>query len=190
MKTHNPLPKILAFYRRRRRMPSYSELQELLDLSAKNAAVRFAEKLMAQGMLEKDEAGKLVPTRRLLEVPVLGVVEAGWPSPAEEELLDTISFDELLIGTNAATYLVKVNGDSMIEAGIMSGDMAVVERGKKARPGDIVIAQIDRDFTMKYLRKKGKSFYLEAANPKYPPLFPQEELKIIAVVTGVVRKYR
>ncbi len=121
---------------------------------------------------------------------MLGIVEAGWPSPAEEELLDTISFDDLLIGTNAATYLVKANGDSMIEAGIMSGDMAVVERGKKARPGDIVIAQIDRDFTMKYLRKQGKRFYLEAANPKYPPLFPQEELKIIAVVTGVVRKYR
>lgn len=185
----NPLPRLFAFYRRHRRMPSYGELQRLLGYRSKTAAVKLADKLVQQGFLQRDSAGKLRPSRRLLEVPLLGVVEAGFPSPAEEELLDTVSFDELLIGNKEATYVLKVKGDSMIEAGIMPGDLVLVERVETAKPGDIIIAQIDSEYTLKYLRRKGKKFYLEPANKKYEAFFPQEELKIVAVVKAVVRKY-
>jgi len=75
-------------------------------------------------------------------------------------------------------------------AGILPGDMVLVERGLEPHDGDIVIAQIDHSWTMKYFRKRGRKVYLEAANPKYKPFYPKEELKIAAVVIGVIRKYR
>jgi repressor LexA len=122
-------------------------------------------------------------------LPLLGLVEAGFPSPAEEELFDTMSFDEYLIDNRDASYILKVKGDSMIDAGIQEGDMVVVERTNDAKPGQIVIAEIDGQWTMKYLRKRGTAYYLEPANRKYRPIVPTEGLKIAAVVKAVVRKY-
>lgn len=122
-------------------------------------------------------------------VKFLGYVEAGFPAGAEEELLDTISLDEFLIGKPEATYMLKVKGDSMIEAGIMPGDMILVERGKTARVGDVVVAEIDGEYTLKFYKKKNGRPYLEAGNKKYKPIYPKESLKLEAVVTAVIRKY-
>ena len=88
-----------------------------------------------------------------------------------------------------STYMFEVDGDSMIDAHIESGDMVIAERKDNAKDGDIVIALIDGEYTMKYLRKKGDSTWLEAANKNYAPLYPREEMKIVAVVKGVIRKY-
>ena len=149
----------------------------------------MVRQLIAGEWLEKDAAGKLLPGRHFHDLRLLGAVAAGFPSPAEEELADTVSLDELLIRNKEATYLLKVNGDSMIEAGILPGDLLIVERGAPARDGDIVIAQVDREWTMKYFRRRGEKVFLEAANKNYQPIHPTEELKIAAVVRGVVRKY-
>lgn len=124
-----------------------------------------------------------------MEIRVLGYVEAGFPAGAEEELLDTMSLDEFLIDKPEATYILKVKGDSMIEAGIMAGDMVLVERGKSARVGDIVVAEVDGEYTLKYLRKRAGEHYLEAANSKYRDIHPKENLKIEAVVVALIRKY-
>ena len=86
--------------------------------------------------------------------------------------------------------MLKVKGDSMNDAGIMAGDYVIVERKKTASVGDIIIAEIDGAWTMKYLRKDAKGYYLEAANRSYKPIRPKEELLISAVVKAVVRKYR
>jgi len=88
-----------------------------------------------------------------------------------------------------ATYLLKVDGESMIEAGILPGDLLLVERGLDPRDGDIVIAQVDREWTIKYFRKRGRTVFLEAANTDFKPIYPTEELKIAAVVRAVIRKY-
>jgi SOS regulatory protein LexA len=121
---------------------------------------------------------------------MIGTVEAGFPSPAEEELVDTLSLDELLISNREASFLLRVTGDSMTGAGILPGDMVIVDRGQTAKSGDIVIAEVDGQWTMKYLRKRGDSVLLVPANPKYKPITPQNELKIAGVVTAVVRKYK
>lgn len=120
---------------------------------------------------------------------VLGRVEAGFPSPAEEELRDTLSLDEFLVQNPDASFLLKVSGDSMTGAGILPGDLVIVDRGQTARSGDIVIAEVDGEWTMKFLKKSGDAVYLVPANPKYKPIRPQRELKITGVVTAVVRKY-
>jgi len=192
MNLQEHLANIRAFYRSHKRMPSYSELMAVVGFRSKNAAYKLVQRMVAQEWLEKDAAGKLLPGPLFHAVPMLGTVTAGFPSPAEEELADTLSFDEFLM-TNVkhqeATYILKVNGESMIEAGILPGDMLLVERGTEPRDGDIVIAQVDREWTMKYFRRRGRAVFLEAANKDFKPIHPQEELKIAAVVRAVIRKY-
>ncbi len=129
------------------------------------------------------------PSGLFYSITVLGTVEAGWPSPAEEELSDTMSLDEYLIRNKDATYMLKVSGDSMVDAGIMPGDMVLVERGVAEKDGHIVIAEIDGKWAMKYLRKRGGKVYLESANKKYKPFYPTQSLKIAAVVRAVIRRY-
>src|SRR5262245_29502681 len=183
------LQKIRAFYRSQKRMPSYSELMAVGGFRSKNAAYKLVERCVQRGWLEKDATGKLLPGRHFHDLRVLGTVAAEFPSPAEEELADTVTLDELLIRNKEATYLLKVNGDSMNEAGILPGDYLIVERGARPRDGDIVIAEVDSQWTMKYFRKRGNKVFLEAANKNYQPIHPTAELKIAAVVRGVVRKY-
>jgi repressor LexA len=186
----NAAGKITSFYRRHKRMPSYREIAELCGYASKNAAYKLVNQLIEAGVLERDATGKLVP-RSLTDTgaKLLGLVEAGFPSPAEEELLDTLSLDDYLIENKEGTFILRVKGDSMIDAGIQEGDMVIVDRSKTARAGDIVIAEVDGAWTMKYLRKRERRVWLEPANAAYDIIEPQEELKIAAVVTAVIRKY-
>ena len=171
-------------------MPSYQEIMDLLGFRSKNAVYKLVNKLVAENVLIKDPQGKLLPKKLRNETPILGLVEAGLPTVAEEELLDTMSFDDYLIKDASKTFILEVKGDSMIEEGIKEGDLVIVERTKDPRDGDIVIAQVDGGWTMKYLRKKdNKPIYLEPANRKYKPIHPEYELNIAAVVKGVIRKY-
>jgi hypothetical protein len=126
---------------------------------------------------------------RVVGLMINGEVCAGFPSPAEEELRDVISFDEYLVAHPETSFLLSVTGDSMAGAGIMEKDLVIVERGRQPKNGDIILAEVDGNWTMKYFRKKGKTITLEAANPKYPPVIPREELRIAGVITALVRKY-
>ncbi len=170
-------------------MPTYSEMMQLYGYKSKAAVFFIIQKFIKEGVLSKDKKGKLIPKRLYGNISLLGYVEAGFPSPAEEELIDTMSLDEFLIGNKEATFMLKVKGDSMIDAGIREGDMVLVERGKQAKAGQIVIAEVDGEYTMKYLRTKNGQHYLEAANEKYKPIYPKNALQIEAVVSAVIRKY-
>jgi SOS regulatory protein LexA len=120
---------------------------------------------------------------------MVGEVMAGFPSPAEEELRDIISLDEYLINRPESSFLLKVSGDSMTGEGIMEGDLVIVEKGREPKNGDIVVAEVDGEWTMKYFRKEKKTVILESANPKYPAIRPKSELRLCGVVTAVIRKY-
>lgn len=181
--------KIFSFYKSHKRMPVYTEIMKLLGFKSKNAVYKLINKLVEEGIVSKDNSGRLIPSRMLGEVPVLGLVEAGFPTAAEEELVDTMSIDDYLIEHKEASYLLEVKGDSMIDAGIQEGDLVIAERRGEPRDGDIVIAELDGGWTMKYYRKKNGQVYLEAANPKYKPMYPTQDLKVAAIVKGVIRKY-
>ncbi len=181
---------ISRFYNENGRMPSFSEIGEMAGLRSKNAVSKLINKLEQLKVLERDKKGRLIPVSIASSVRVLGTVEAGFPSPAEEELVDTLSLDELLIQNREATFLLKVSGDSMSGAGILPGDMVIVDKGQTPKSGDIVIAEVDGQWTMKYLRKRKDDVTLLPANPRYKPIKPKSELKIAGVVTAVVRKYK
>jgi repressor LexA len=181
--------KLSQFYSSNKRMPSYSELAKLYGFKSKNAAYNLAHSFIEENILEKDSKGFLVPGKKFKGIQILGTVQAGFPTFATEEKSEHLSLDEWLIHDADATYLLKVSGDSMINAGIVEGDYVVVERTQNISIGDIVIAEINDDWTMKYLRRKNNKMYLEAANDDYPDIYPEAELKIHAVVRSLVRKY-
>jgi len=180
---------VSSFYHQKGRMPSFSEMEGIFRLKSKSAVHKVVSKLETAGVVRKDKKGKLIPVSIKASVRLLGTVEAGFPSPAEEELADSISLDDMLITNREASFLLKVSGDSMIEAGIMPGDMVIVDRGQTPKNGDVVIAEVDGAWTMKFLKKRGDSVILIPANAKYKPIKPKKELKIAGVVTAVVRKY-
>jgi len=181
--------KIAEFYENKKRMPTYAEIMRLTGFRSKNSVYKLINRLVREGAVSKDPQGRIIPRRLFGSIKKLGLVEAGFPSAAEEELADTMTLDEFLIENKQATYLLEVKGDSMIDAGICQGDLVIAERGREPKPGDIVIAEIDGGWTMKYYRKKGNQIYLEAANKDYKPIYPKQELRVAAVVRGVVRKY-
>jgi SOS regulatory protein LexA len=181
---------ISLFYRTKGRMPSFSEVGEIVGFRSKNAVSRLVRKLEGINVLVRDDTGRLLPRSIAASVRVLGTVEAGFPSPAEEELADTLSLDDFLIDNRQATFMLKVSGDSMKDAGILPGDMVLVDKSQAAKSGDIVIAEVDGEWTMKFLKKRGENVTLVPANPGYKPIRPKKELKIAGVVTAVIRKYR
>jgi SOS regulatory protein LexA len=180
---------IVAFFRDNRRMPSFAEMVDLLGVGSKSVVNFWINKLVEAEILEKDDKGHLIFTKRSFAIPLVGSVQAGFPSPEEESLCDIISMDEYLVAKPEASFLLQVSGDSMVGEGIMAGDLVVVEKGREPKSGDIVIAEVDGEWTMKYFKREGKQVVLEAANPKYPIIRPKTELRLGGVVTAVIRKY-
>lgn len=119
-------------------------------------------------------------------------VRAGFPSPADDDIDKRIDLNDYLINQADTTFFVRIVGDSMIDAGIFEGDIAVVDRGRLASLGDTVLAIIDGEFTIKILHKseKGKPVLLPA-NPVFSPIEIKEGMnfEIWGVVTGTVRKF-
>jgi len=180
---------LAAFFREKRRLPSYAEMIPLLGVRSKSVVHFWINKLIAAGILEKSEKGRLAMKNRCFAVPMVGSVQAGFPSPEEEALCDIMSMDEYLITKPESSFLLQVSGDSMTGEGIREGDLVVVEKGREPKNGDVVIAEVDGEWTMKYFRKRGRQAVLEAANPKYPLITPQNEFRLGGVVTAVIRKY-
>jgi repressor LexA len=181
--------KILNFYKAHKRMPSYAEIMSLVGFKSKNAVYKLVNKLIDEGVVIKDATGRLIPKKIFGEIPVLGLVEAGFPSVADEDTSETMSIDDYLIENKESTYMLEVKGDSMIDAGIQEGDLVIAERKGDPKDGDIVIADVDGGWTMKYFRRRGGKVFLEAANKNYKPIHPKEDMKIAAIVRGVIRKY-
>jgi SOS-response transcriptional repressor LexA len=128
--------------------------------------------------------------RRDFVLPLAGVVRAGFPLSLGEELPEDMSIDEYLVTKPEASFLLRVSRDSMTGEGIMPGDLVIVEKGRDPRTGDVVVAQLDGEWTMRYFtRTKSGTVVLESANPKHPPIHARGELKIAGIVSAVVRKY-
>ena len=125
----------------------------------------------------------------LIRIPLLGTIPAGGPVDAEENILDTYEIGKGLMQAQEGAFLLRVTGNSMIDAGIHEGDMVLVYPEQNARHEDIVVALVDGENTVKrYMKERGK-VYLKAENPEYENIYPREELQIQGVVTGLIRNY-
>jgi len=177
------------FYMQEKRAPGYTEMLKLFGYRSKNAVYGLLQKLQESGYVNKAN-GKTSLTGKITGcIRVLGSVQAGFPSPAEEELVDMMSLDEFLIQRPEATFMLSVSGDSMIDAGIMPGDIVLVEKGSRPKNHDIIIAQVDDEWTIKYFVKDRTDVWLEPANANYKKIRPRDSLVIGGIVKAVIRKY-
>mgnify|MGYP001582256438 CR=1 FL=1 len=180
---------LIKYYRENHQLPTYDELAELFNVKSKGSIHKYIQKFIDEGILNKSVSGKLIPTTKLYGLRVLGTVQAGFPTTAEQELSDTMSLDQFLIQNPEASYLLEVSGDSMVGAGIVEGDMVIVDRSRQPKNGDIIVASVDNDWTMKYYIKEGSKIILRPANKRFTDIIPDQELQIAGVVTSVIRKY-
>ena len=180
---------IQGFYTKNRRMPTYAEMMKLFGFKSKNAIYKIVNKMLDSGLVAKDHLGRLIPSSSFGEIPMLGLVKAGFPSSVEEELVDTMNLEDLLIDKKELTYMLEVDGDSMIDAHIEKGDRILVEKTNTAKDGDIVIAEVDGEFTLKYFKNKNGKTWLEPANKNFQPIYPTQSLNVIAKLKAVIRKY-
>lgn len=128
----------------------------------------------------------------LLSIPLYSTgVRAGLPCPADDYVEDVLDLNSYLISDAPVTFLVRAKGESMIGAHIFDGDIMVVDKGRTPVNGDIVVAALDGEFTVKRLQRHGGKIILKAENPVYPDIVPtyEQEMVIWGVVTGCVRKF-
>lgn len=191
MKIEDKIRVLRSFYRTEKRIPTYNEMLKMFGYRSKNSVFGVLKKLEEGGYVVKGPGGRLSFTDKLTGgVRILGSIQAGFPSPAEEELADTITLDEYLVERPESTYLLRVIGDSMIDAGIHPGDIVLVEKGRSPKMNDIVVARIDEEWTLKYFIPEGRGVTLQPANKKYKPIRPQHSLEVAGIVRASIRKYR
>lgn len=200
--------------------PSFDEMKEALGLASKSGVHRLVSALEERGFIRRlahraralevlklpESAARTAPApssnvveanfgaraeeERNIDVPVLGRIAAGVPIEAIQHETDRLSVPASMIASGEH-FALEVNGDSMIEAGILDGDLVVIRRGDTADNGQIVVALVhDEEATLKTLRKKGASIALEAANPAYETrIFGPGEVKVQGKLVGLIRRY-
>jgi repressor LexA len=123
------------------------------------------------------------------ELPILGRIAAGTPIDAIQHERERLPVPESMLG-GGEHYVLEVQGDSMIEAGILDGDYVIIRKGDTANSGEIVVALVGEEATLKRLRKKGGSIALEAANPKYETrIFGPDQVEVQGKLVGLIRRY-
>jgi repressor LexA len=187
---HEHLAMLQSYYAEHRVLPSYARLMELLGFASKSAVKKVLERLEVAGMLERTPDGDWAPSEQFFERAIASQpVPAGMPTSADADVHEKITIDRFLIQKPNKTVLIRVKGNSMVGAGIQDGDLAVVERRTSATQGDIVVAVVDDQFTLKTLARDQDGYHLLAANPNYPVIRPNGSLEIFGVLVGLVRKY-
>jgi len=190
------LKHIREFQQKRGYSPSLADLALAFGVRSKNAVAKVVNVLAREKQIEKDPKGRIKILERKvihesapLTLPLFGPISAGFAAPVEEQAEETISLDQYLIRDKASTFLLRVKGDSMIDAGIHEGDLVLVERGAVPRLEEIVVGVLDGEFTLKTLKRENGQYFFQAENKAYPKMLPREELQVAGVVRGVIRKY-
>ena len=185
------LGRLRDYYAENRRIPSFQRIAELMGFASKAASSKLLERLESAGFVQRtpdDDAW--IPANRFFERTLADTaVRAGAPDAIEGTQGDLFLVDQYLVRKPSLTFMVPIKGDSMIDAGIHEGDIAVVERSYAARSGDFVVAVVDSEFTLKELGLEKGKFILKPHNKAYPIIRPKGELEIYGVMVGLVRKY-
>jgi SOS-response transcriptional repressor LexA len=171
-------------------LPSYAGISKALGFRSKNASVKLVQRLAQRGFIRSGAGGRLAPQPKFFGIRLAtDPVRAGRPQTADHpELVEMLSLDSYLIDSPTSTILVPVKGDSMVEAGILDGDLAVVDTKPSAQAGDIVVAEVDGEFTLKELRYRGDRAYLQPRHPTMAAIWPRGSLRVVGVVRGIVRR--
>lgn len=181
--------KLIAFYDEHERVPTFEEMKKLFGVKSKNTVAYKVKRLVDEGVLIKE--GRRLVMGIVGGFMKLGSVQAGFPTTEEAtDTIEKVSLDRMLMRRKGRTFLLEVQGESMKDAGIFDGDLVVVERGREPLKGDIVVAQMDDEFTLKYFNIERGKPVLIPANKKFKKIYPDpDKLRIEAVASAVVRRF-
>ena len=178
--------------------PTLKEMREKFNVSSDNSILKHLNALRVKGYIQKDETPRgialLGSVREKLsssvkKLPLLGTIPAGGPVLSEEYIDDWIGVEDGMVKDLENSFILRVSGESMIDAGIYGGDLVIASTELPPKTGDIVIALVDGANTLKRLVKEGGKAYLKAENSEYSDIAPIEELVVQGVVTGLIRTY-
>ena len=186
---------VLDFIRKRvggRLPPTIREIAGELGFSSTGTVRDYLRLLEQKGLLKRanKKSRAIELTEKSHKIPIIGTIMAGKPELAYEEIQGYVDVDDLFLGRFGFNdvFALRIKGDSMINAGILDQDIAIIKKVPQAENNEIVAALLDNnEVTLKRLRRKGSKYHLEAANPNYPPIF--EEFKIIGSLITIIRKY-
>ncbi|MCX6797176.1 MAG: transcriptional repressor LexA [Candidatus Doudnabacteria bacterium] len=177
--------------------PSVSEMAVFLKVKSKNAVAKLLAALEKSGHLKTsgkargisvlDSLGESLE-KGLISVPLLGNIQAGSPHLAEEQIEEWINLPQTLIRGRRDVFLLRVRGDSMVNAGIYEGDLVIVRPTKEVKNNDIVVALLHDEATVKRFIQIKNRAYLKAENPKFKDIYPKEEWMVQGKVVGVIRQ--
>jgi SOS regulatory protein LexA len=183
------LAKLQDYYAENGVVPSFAVIAGLVGLKSTSAVSVLVDRLKASGHLASTPEKRLIPGTRFFERVLADTVRAGAPMPSNDIRSDVVSIDRHLVDKPSHTVLLSVRGDSMVDAGLLDGDTIVVIKGAPTKVGDIVVAIVDNEFTVKFLAKDKRGFYLEAGNTTAEPIRANDHLEIFGLVAGSFRKY-
>jgi len=189
--------KVLNFIRKRigeRLPPTIREIAGELGFKSTGTVRDYLKVLQQKGLVRrrnnKSRAIELTECASFNKIPIIGTIMAGKPNLAYEEIQGYVDVDNLFLGRLGFNdvFALRIKGDSMIDAGILDGDVAIIKKQPYAENNAIVAALlVHNEVTLKRLVRKSSKYHLEAANPNYPPIF--EEFKVIGKLMTVIRKY-
>ncbi len=175
-------------------------MREHFGVSSDNSILKHLKALEEKGYLNKDDTprgigllssvkAKLDAVSNLSRIPLLGTIPAGGPVFSEENVLQYFEVGNDFLKKPQGSFALRVTGLSMLNAGILEGDFVIANRDLKAKDGDIVIALVDNQNTVKRYRQAEGRVWLQAENPDYHAIDPTEYLEVQGVVTAVIRTY-
>lgn len=176
--------------------PSVREICVAVGLKSTSTVHGHLERLEKKGYIRRDPAKPRaiellkdsVTRKELIDIPIIGKITAGVPILAVENVEDTFTIPLNFTKTNNDLFMLKVSGSSMIEAGILDGDLAIIEKVNSAKNGDIVVALIDNEATIKrFFREKGH-IRLQPENSSMSPII-LDDCSILGILVGIYRKY-
>jgi SOS-response transcriptional repressor LexA len=182
------LGKLRDYYAEHGVLPSYATLSDLAGIRAKSWAHTLVGQLREARFLDVTPDKRLKPGPRFFERDLFDSIRAGLPEDVPADSSSVVTIDRYLIPRPSRTSLVRVTGESMKDAGILAGDLAVIEWRTNAKVGDIVAAMVDGELTLKYLAQDKGGFYLLPANDAYLPIHAKGRLEISGVMAGLVRR--
>lgn len=170
--------------------PTIREIAAEFGFSSTGTVRDYLKALMDKGYIKIGEgkARAIELVKEAFRIPIIGAVAAGSPTLAVEDIEGYVALNDLFF-SDADIFALRVKGDSMIEDGILPGDLVMVRRQQAAEIGDVVVALLGDEATVKRLAKKGNNFYLQPANSLYEPIPVNEDVRIIGKVITSIRKY-
>ena len=170
-------------------LPSFEKLKTLYHFKSKNSIKQYFEVFKKENLIITEDNNFFINPDTLGANLVMSYVKAGFASVMDDKIEKRISFDDIFELNSPSAFVFKVSGDSMQEAGILDGDYVTVKKTPEAKLGDIVLAIVDNEFTLKTYKKDKFGYYLKPENKSYPIIRPKFSLTIFGVAIGIARRF-